>query len=343
MKELLQRMPALTRSAPLPIGVHAVGDRLELVQFARRADALEIAAAATLMADRPDREIKAAIRKLPFHGRRAVATLPSEQVRLMVLNYESDDSGRDAAVILDLLRERLDGDVEGCVVDTLPIRPPAGKPSDRSALAAVVREQDVAAHLDRLEAWGLEIEAIDITPSAERRIALWLDGSERSGNTLVVSVAAERTRLTVLWGRRLIFHSESDFGTERVVGAVAAALGGSEEEARSLLQRYGFARVPADENADVVRTLAEVARPVYRELAAACEKADVYTQFLTRGERIDLVRTTGVAFAWTGADKILEKMLGVSVAPLAPEGDALLQPPGRCVAAGLALRGSVGE
>ncbi|MEQ8663814.1 MAG: pilus assembly protein PilM, partial [Gammaproteobacteria bacterium] len=123
-----------------------------------------------------------------------------------------------------------------------------------------------------------------------------------------------------------------------------------------LLERYGIglAAPPEEGGSAFAGALQDILKPVFRGLADQVRKMLVYTAAETRGGAIDRIYLLGSIARWPGVDALLQDMVAVPVETINPfyglpvtPGAPLEQPfaslPGIAVAAGLALRGMVGD
>ena len=269
--------------------------------------------------------LRQALKAGGFRGRRVVTAMPESGVRLMVLNYEIDRQTSEPERILQLVGERIDEALEGCVVDYLPIRTSGEKHGAKSALAVVARRDAVIDHLERLRAAGLEVEALEISPVAVRRLVARLLPDETDLNSLVVHCGARRSDLTVFSGRRLILYRELDFGEDETIGALGKSLEMSPEQARSLLYQYGV-RADAEGRAwddpaaaqEISETVLEILKPTFYALKEQVDKACVYTASGWRGASVDQVYLLGSIARWPGFDGVLQGFLSLPVRILEP-------------------------
>lgn len=363
----ISALASRTGSAAGAIGLDLDRDRLHLVQLERGAHGPRIRAAHSapfesdleaLLAD--PRAFGAFLRRAReghgFRGRRVVSVLPDDTVKLMVLNYEDDPQRSDPELILGLVQERIDGPIEDCVVDYLPLRT-AEKHGARAALAAVARREDVITHLELLRAAGLEVLALEIAPVAVRRLVVQLSGADVTHNSLVIHCGAQRSHLTILAGRRLILYREIDYGEEQALETLCKSLDMTPEAAAETLWSYGVAAEQAGDRAwddpaaarEISETVTEILKPGLYGLVEQVEMAAVYTASEWHGASVDQLLLLGRLARWPGIAHLLTTLASIPasvVDPLAQisggaeaEEQGAQREVGAAVATGLALRG----
>lgn len=218
-----------------PIGFDLAADQLHMVQMEAERESLRVHASVS----RPypiDREailrapadlkalVAGAMRSQPFRGKKVVTVVPGDQVKLMVLSYELGPRDSEPEMILALVEERIQESLDEWVVDYLPVRPSHEKQSELSALVAIVREEVVNQYLELLRRAGLEVEALEISPVAIRRLVTRLAVRDLEEDVMILHFGREKSHLTVLWGRRLILYREIEFGLDRAIEQVAKSL-----------------------------------------------------------------------------------------------------------------------
>jgi Tfp pilus assembly PilM family ATPase len=299
------------------------------------------------------------MRRQGFVGRKAVAAMPADLVRFTPITYRADGHHADE-VILKMVSGRIDGDITDYVVDYLPVRA-APEQEESLALAAVARRDDVLHYLDALTGAGLEVEALDIGPAAIRRLlSVLYTGDDEEGETiLVVNTGAEKTYLSVVSGRRLLFDQPVDFGERGLLSHLVKVLELNEEECRALVMRHGLDKAPhaaaTTEDAEIAATLLEILKNDFVRLVDEINRILIFTAAETRGRPLGRVCLLGGIARWPGAESLLRELIdvpavdtqrdiadffvvenqqGIVASSLMPE---------MAVAAGLALRGLIGR
>jgi Tfp pilus assembly PilM family ATPase len=356
-----------------PIGLWAGSSGLQLLQLERTPDSLAIRAARSLtwpdtreaMLSDPPRFaefVAAGLRSRPFRGRRAVSALAAPEVKLMVLSYPVDDPRSESEILLRLVAERVDEPLDRLVVDYQPIRGLSDSGDERAAIVAVARRERVLAHLECFRRAGLEIDALEIPPTAMRRMILQLTGADPLENCIALFSECDRSHLVVLWGRRLILYREIEFSERNLIADVAKALELESADAEALLCRFGVhppapgeERIEAAAGSDeIARTLMEIAKPAFYSLVEHIDRSVIYTASKARGAAPNCVYVAGGAMRFPRAAQFLEELASLSVRRLALR-DAFsfdsraAQPPDfeiegeMALAVGLALRGAVAD
>ena len=362
---LWERMRRQATSGPAyPIGFHMGADRLHLVQMqASASGAPRIRAAAAVDYDSPleetladKRKLKALVRRAfadrPFSGRRVIAAMPKDQVKILLLSYTAAEGQSDSEAIVRELRERIKSNEEDMIVDFMRLRATEPRGQQRDAIVAMTSRTEVTRYLESLAEAGLEPEAVDIGPSALSRVVAWIapEGVAHPPNLLLVNFAATGSFLTVVWGRRLMLDRGIEFNERRLLERLETALGLETDLAGKLLAHHGFA--PAHESAesrDIAGTLREVLRPEFAALTEEVNKTLVYTASKTRGRTVDKIYLVGAMAHYPGIRALLEELLLMPVELLDPfeifphalDADALqglLPHSAAAIATGLALR-----
>lgn len=353
------------RSLHGPIGLEIGQDALNLAQLKRAPDGTLSLQASARLPHPADRDgllanpaafktrLAEALRGQPFVGRRVVSALPAQAVRLLPVPYEAGGGRGDAAAIAQALRERLDEDLSRFVIDYMPVRAdaPAG---DRLALVAVARREAVIEHLELLRRAGLEVAALEIGPSAIKRLISALSGPGVGQNHLVINFGADTSFLTVVSGRRLLQDQKVDFGERELLTRIGQALQVPPQEARAWVARYGLraahsehARAPGhDADLEAARTLVEIVKPRLLRLVDEINRVLIYTASETHGGSVGQLHLLGSLARWSGIEALLSAMVEIPVRVLDNPlglfgGDAADTDRGQAlaIATGLALRG----
>ena len=342
---------------PGPIGVELAREQLHLVQLEKGADgAIGVRARASEPYPVPREEVLAspqglravlrrALRTDRFVGRRAVSALPSGEVRILSLAYRPG-SLEEGAAILDALKDRVEGALSDYVVDYLPVRGRKGD-EERLAVVAISPRGFVIGFLEAMRKAGLDVEALEIGPSAIKRLVVTMTASADPESVLVVNFGLNNSYLTMVSGRRLLFDQEVAFGEDGLIQQLAATLDISTGLARELVLRHGLtSHGPTD--AEISQTVREILKPRFQTLTAEVNRALIFAASQTHGEPVGRVYLLGAMARWQGVDDLLNELLDIPVAtipdPLRPfrRGEGTGSPsPEIAVATGLALRGMV--
>ncbi|MDH3433979.1 MAG: hypothetical protein OEM60_08980, partial [Gammaproteobacteria bacterium] len=302
--------------------------------------------------------IKRAITADKFYGRKAVIAIPAGMFRTISINYQAV-GGKDAeaAAVLRVMKDRLDGDLADYVLDYLPVKS-RSKNDERLALVAVSERGPIVQFLEFARKARLVVEALEIGPVAISRLVGALAQESGSENVLVINSGRRASYLTVISGNDLLFDQEVAFGEYSLIQQAAETLDMPEDMARDLILRSG---VQSGANADsvanaideagLVSTISEILKPQFLKLVEEIKRVCLYAASETRGGAVARVYLLGSIARWPGSDALLSSLTGVGVEKI-PDPLALFPSkdeggkPGRgasapeiVVATGAALRG----
>ena len=339
------------------IGIDIRHEGINLAQMQRFADGqVAVKAHASIAADavngslldspgRLKKLLSEAMRSANFQGRKVVAAMDSQHVKLIPLTYTNKQQGAEAA-IAKLLQDRVEGDSDNYVIDYLPVRSESQE-GEQMALVALADRKDVTAFLDVLNEAGLDIEALDIRPAALTRLVEAISIASDYETILVITFGENKTFLTIISGRRLLFDQEVQFGEKQLLEQMASALEMNVGEVKELFYRHGF-KSSDDEFADM---LLDIAKPLFMQLIDEISRVIVFIASETRGRPVSNVYLCGSMTSVSGIDNLLADILDLPVKSMyeeyrelfrqsAANGQQSGQPlPGMVIAAGLALRG----
>lgn len=346
-----------------PIGLEFADEELHLVQLERVAGgAIRPRARALVPYSVPFEDLMAspgdvrtlvsgALKQDRFQGRRVVTVMPKGATRILPLTYQVREGEQDASVILDLMGSRLQGEIEDYVIDYVPVRSQQRR-GDRVALVASIPREQVEEYLALLDHARLDPVAIEIGPTAIKRLVSRLSEHQSNGNDLVVNFGDRRSYLTLISGRRLMFDSRFSIGELTLIEQLANALETTSVKARELVRRHGLVptlHADGSEGAAVAETILEILKPRFLEIVEEISRALVYAASETRGIPVRHVYMLGSLARWSGIERIfsdlLELPVGVVPDPWMDPTKAGHQPgaigqtpPEMAVATGLALR-----
>lgn len=316
-----------------PIGLQLGREQLSLVQMQRTAagpPAFRAAAALDYGCSRDElladpRRLKALMARAratqPFRGRRVVACMPEDKVKILLVNFAVAEGQSEQEAIVREVRERIKSNSEGTVLDYLLVRgeDPVGR--QREAIVALAARKQVTAYLDLLAGAGLLVKALDIGPMALTRVVSWVDqpGADAPPNMLLINFGSLASYLTVVWGRRLMLDRGIDFSEQRLLAKVASLLEVPELEAKRLLLDQGFATAngPGGSN-ELGATLREVLRGEFGRLGAEVSKTMIYTASKSRGSTVERIYVTGGITRYPGICELLGELLSMPVEVLNP-------------------------
>ena len=365
---LLKPRPAVARVGP--IGVDIALEAIHLVQLEHRENGTPAVRAKVSLPIQSSRDeilqhphefrslVRRAIASGRFQGKKAVLALPSSLFRTVSINYQHTGSERgEAAAILRVMKDRLEGDLGNYVLDYLPVR---GRPKndEKLALVAVSERQKVLNFLELTRKAGLDATALEIGPLAISRLTQVITRGGESAAILVVNSGRRASYLTLISGSSLLFDQEVAVGEHSLVKHVCETLDMPEETARRLLSQTGIGSgsqndpvAEAIDESGLYKTLSEILKPQFLKLVEEIKRAFLYAASETRGRGVTQVYLLGSIARWPGAEQLLGKLCGSQVEtipdplamfPSSEKGGATMashSAPEIAVATGLALRG----
>ncbi len=366
LKSFSTALPALfkKRGQSSSIGLYLGKDALNMVQMENTGGLPQIRALAVVPYPCPRDDVfqnpkvlkdlvKQACAMQPFKGRRIVSCLPARAIKIITVAYKTTKDQSDTEALVAELQERLHDELNNMVLDFIPLRYEQDESNNSEALVALAPRQGVMSYLNLFTEAGLDVEALDVGPSALARLVrhsgarAW-PAFPLMPNALLINIGAESSFLTVIWGRRLILDRAIDFSENRMLLRLKNVLNLTDEMAESLLFNSGKSPDGQDE---AQRMVAEVLHPEMTLLLQEINKTLVYMASKTRGKSINVAYLAGSATRYLYLLNGLEKQLQVpvqtinSVSIFAPDNkkfafdESLGAKPGIALATGLALRG----
>lgn len=259
------------------------------------------------------RLINAALRQKKFKGKRVVALMPWEDVKIMLLTYKSNVNDVDAEVVR-MLADRIEESIDDYVVDYVPVRSNPGA-EEHMVVATISAREKVTRLLNVLIGCGLEVDALDIAPTALRRVVSALYTGHAADNVLLIHTYRDESYLTVISGRRLLFNQSVAFGETLLLERISTELDVSVESARALVRDHGLEKQPlaraiGDETGnDVAATLLEIVKPCFLDLVNEINRVLVFTAAETHGVPVSRVCLLGSLAHWPGAQPVLMSLL----------------------------------
>lgn len=351
--DLGERQVHLCQIRPLPHGLYSIVAKASIDYDGGRRALLEDPR-------RLKRMLNDALRKKGFKGRRVAALMPWEDVRIIPLTYKSSVSDVDGEVVR-MLASRVDEPIDRYVVDYVPVR---AKPGDEEhmVVATVASRESVDRLLNTLIGCGLEIDSLDVAPTALRRVVGALYTGEAADNVLMINTYPQESYLTVISGRRLLFNQSVAFGETMLLERIARELDVSLASARALVVDHGFDRQPllramgGEDAGDVSATLLEIVKPHFLELVNEINRVLVFTAAETHGVPVSRICLLGAISHWPGAQQTLLSLLDFDAPDGQTEFTQIFQDENEdtripwhglfadiSIAMGLALRGQVGH
>lgn len=310
-----------------PVGLHFAEQQVHAAQFALGmpedvnlkawASADPGVTRAELLGDA--RRVKSLLQQLwrdaGFSGRRVVAAMPPDKLRITPLTFTADPRSPDEEKIVRLMGERLDGAIADFVLDYVPVRCQPSE-TERVVLVAACRRDDAIGFLDCLQAAGLDVAALQISPVAINRLICALPGADAQRTILVINFGHERSFLTAISGRRLLLDQDVAFGEHTLLDRIGRTLELDRDQSRALVLRRGLVTIPTD--ADVsgaadADALAEIVRPALGRLSEEVRRVGSYVASKTQGSSIERVYVLGSIARWPGAAALMSRALGLPV------------------------------
>ena len=318
-----------------PIGIDFGLEAVHLVQLAASAGRAPVLRARVSLAyDGPRRDVlenrhqfrsfmKRALESDRFYGRKAVVAIPSGMFRTVSINYQcAGGKDKEAAAVLRVMKDRLDGDLSDYVLDYLPVKS-RSKKDERLALVAVSEREPIVQFLELARKARLEVEALEIGPVAISRLVGALSLDSGSNNVLVINSGRRASYLTVISGTDLLFDQEVGFGEDSLIRQAAETLDMSEAIARDLVLRSGVRSAGHSQSATddldeagLGGTIAEILKPQFMKLVEEIKRVCLYAASETRGGAVTQVYLLGSVARWPGSDELLTRLTGVEVAKI---------------------------
>lgn len=353
-----------------PIGVDIALEAIHLVQLEAAENCRPVVRARTSLPISGTRQelleqplqfrslIRRALATCRFQGKKAVLALPSAMFRTVSINYQLAGSEKnEAAAILRVMKDRLDGDLNDYVLDYMPVRG-RSKHDEKLALVAISEREPVVGYLEFARKAGLDVSALEIGPLAISRLTSAISQDHASATILVVNSGRRASYLTLISGNDLLFDQEVAIGENSLVQHICETLDMSQDMARHLLTQTGVnpggrhdAISDAIDEGGVFNTLSEILKPQFMKLVEEIKRAFQYAAAETRGRGVTEVYLLGSIARWPGAELMLSNLSGSNVTTIPDPlelfpsdeqdktGMADHSAPEIAVATGLALRG----
>ena len=329
------------RSSPAkkigPIGIEISHENLHMVQMEKTGSVIRIRAAVSqpysggrqslLESPKALRKlVRSARRGRHFRENKIVTCVPSEQLKLIMINYSCGENDDEAEVLLDASLARVGGEIDDWIVDYLPIRSQVNSDTDRVALVAMAQQTEQLAFLSTLHKAGFHVDALEIAPVSIRRLVISLPSEKQYPINLVINFGDSSSFITVYSGERLLIDRVIQFSEQEAVERLSRELELDLESATKTLCQYGILAAPlVAANSDIEigaseisKTLAEILKPMFLDLLAEVRKVLIYVASQSRGASIDSVLLLGSAARWPGTAPALEEILNLPVEVLNP-------------------------
>ena len=359
---------ALQRFTPKPSARRVGPIGLDLVQMEVSADhAISVSALASIPYPESREAMLASPKKMRalvhqamatdrFRGKQVVSTLPAADTRIMPINYRVHEGQSSDAALLEILKERIEGDLKDFVIDYLPVRSQK-QSGEHLAIVAIARHDAVIRYLELLRKSGLETKQLEIGPAAIRRVVSAIGPRDQHANVLAINFGRNESFLTVISGARLLLDQPVRIGETALLEGIASALEMPVDSVRKLVSSTGAALDAAQPqhdstrlDADFAETVQEIIKPMLLDLAEEINRVLVYTASQTHGQSVSQIYLMGSLARWKGMDQLLDSLVKLPVKtipdPLEPFGRndksaaaSKQSRPEIAVATGLALNG----
>ena len=263
--------------------------------------------------------LQQAFKSESFSGRKVVTVMPANNVRIMSVTYQVNKGQKDEAALLKLMEHRIQGDLNDYVIDYLPVRV-NNEGEDRLAVLAYAKRENIINYLESIRKAGLEVKAMEIGPSAIKRLIGTISKVEHSDNVLVINFGGTKSYMTLISGRRLLFDHEVEFGEQPLLTQLSSLLEVTLDAARELINKHGLAldnhsvSLSKEETGiDIPKSINEILKPLFMKLADEINRALIYAASETRGEPVKHVYLLGSIARWKGADKMLNLLVNIPV------------------------------
>ncbi|MEN8177442.1 MAG: pilus assembly protein PilM [Pseudomonadota bacterium] len=305
------------------------------------------------------KQLSQALKKNAFTGRKVVAVMPADELKITPVTYRSNTQSVDEE-ILKMLGARLDGELGDYLIDYLPVRSNPGD-EEHLVLAAIAQRDDVMSYLEALHRSGLVVDALDIGPAALRRLICSLYNGKDAETILVINAGISKSYLTIISGRRLLFDQPVSFGEQMLVENLSSALELPVDVCRDLMLHHGFEKtataqemLSSIDGEDISQTLLEIIKPSFIKLVEEIKRVLIFTASETHGSPVSRICLLGSIARWSGADSLLHDLINIPLSTSQPgfseifedqtsEGGWMERIPELAIATGLALRGISGH
>ncbi|MDH3439776.1 MAG: pilus assembly protein PilM [Gammaproteobacteria bacterium] len=314
-----------------PIGVDLALECVHLVQLESVAGgSTQVRARASIPFEAPRRELltsphqfrsllRRALDSDRFYGRKAVLAMPAGMFRTVSVNYQfAGAKEKEADAVLQVMKDRLDGDLSQYVLDYMPVTNQS-KSGERLAIVAVSDRQPVIDFLELARKAKLDVHALEIGPVAISRLVGAMSTAQGASNALVINSGRSASYLTLISGSNLLFDQEIGLGEDNLIKQVAETLDISVNMARDMVLRTGVhpgaegEATMSEEDNGLMMTMSEILKPQFLKLVEEVKRAFLYAAAETRGGAVSKVYLLGGIARWRGADRLLSNLADVDV------------------------------
>ena len=261
------------------------------------------------------KELRAVVRKAfklhAFSTQKIVSSIPSNDVRIISVNYTKSKSADDDASIINAIQERVEENLSNYVIDYIPVRS-ADTDDEQLAIVALAEKQVVLSYLEAFRIAGLQVEALEIRPSAINRFVYSTLEKDNFNNILAINFGEQNSFLTITSGKRLLFDQQIDFGSAKLINQVSSTLDVTNESAKELIDKHGFDESESENKPRLVfpenvsKTLLDICKPSFDQLVEEINRALLFSASESHGKSIATVYLLGSFACWKGIDKYIQ-------------------------------------
>ena len=261
--------------------------------------------------------IRKAFSQYDFSTKKIVSSIPSQDARIISVNYSKPKLTGDESPIIDAIRNRIEDDLSQYVIDYVPIRS-RDRDSEQIAIVALVKTEVVLSYLEAFRHAGLQVEALEVRPASINRFIYSCLEKNDFKNVLAINFGETNSFLTITSGRRLLFDQQIDFGSKKILDDIASTLDVPLETAIQLIEKHGFDESHAALNPKLVypehiaKTLLEICEPRLNKLIDEVNRALLFSTSENHGESISNIYLLGSLAFWQGVDRYIENKVEIS-------------------------------
>lgn len=296
--------------------------------------------------------LKPLLKQAKFTGNKINTVLPAGELKIISVSYQVKKGQPEVDAIVNIISDRIEGNVQDYVVDYLPVR--RTEDSDTGlAIVALAKQEKINSYLECLRKSGLQVNGLEIGPAAIKRLVSAMQLSAKRENILVINFGNNQSYLSIISGRRLLFDEEMSFGESALLQKLEDVLDLDKELVIKQIDKHGLDSSGCDgdagANPEIAATLLQIVKPSFIKMSENIRRALMYAAAETRGDLVSKIYLMGSVARWRGVDKLLSELLNLPVEvipnPLSAFGveiqdsNAVGAKPELAVSTGLALRG----
>ena len=260
--------------------------------------------------------LRQAFKSHKFSGHKVVTSIPSHDVRIISVNYPKPKSIADTSPIISAIGERINEDLSEYVIDYVPVRS-AENDDEQLAIVALVKNEIVMKYLEAYRFAGLEVDALEIRPSAINRYVYASLEGDNFDNILAINFGEKYSYLTITSGRRLLFDHQIEFGSSKIIANISTTLDIPEDSVLQLIEQHGFDEAAYEKSPKLVypenisKTLLDICKPILNKLVDEINRALLFSASESHGKTISNIFLLGSFAYWKGMDSYLEKIVNI--------------------------------